>query len=235
MASLPGRLREKAASIRQRLYVDTTRWRGGSEDLSLLPLIQEAVARDRKLKIRYAKAPHKTTDADEVAVGSETVERIVDPLGLVAKGSAWYLVADGASGFRTYRVSRIEHAVVLEVTAKRPANFDLAAHWKNSTEEFRQTWPRFEAILRLQPRAAREMKMWHPVSPVSNTARDPEPGDQEWTTLRVQFDDEDQARFIILGMGSRAQVVAPESLKQRIHAELTSMLGFQNSASTKVR
>jgi len=227
LASLPGHLRERAASIRQRLYVDTTGWRGGSEDLSMLPRVQDAVARDRKLRIRYAKARHKPSEADEVAFDTETVERIVDPLGLVAKGSAWYLVANGASGFRTYRVSRIEHAAVLEIAARRPASFELAVYWKNSTEEFRKILQRFEAVLRLHPRAARTMKMWHPTAVVADQLPQAIPASSEiWTTLRVQFDDEEQALFIVLGMGSRAQVVAPESLRRRIQAELTAMMSL---------
>lgn len=227
MASLPGHLRERAASIRQRLYVDTTGWRGGSEDLSMLPVVQDAVARDRKLRIRYAKARHQPCAADEVTVDSETVERIVEPLGLVAKGSAWYLVANGASGFRTYRVSRIEHAAVLAIAARRPANFDLAAYWNNSTQEFRKGLRRFEAILRLDRRAARTMKMWHATAVVGDEPPPLSPSSGEpWTTLRVQFDDEEQALFIVLGMGARAEAVAPESLKQRVHAELHATLSL---------
>src|SRR5215469_14244866 len=236
MASLPGHLRERAASIRQRLYVDTTGWRGGSEDLSRLPVVQDAVARDRKLRIRYAKARYKPCAADEVVVDTETVERIVDPLGLVAKGSAWYLVASGASGFRTYRVSRIEHAAALAIAARRPANFDLAAYWNNSTEEFRKSLRRFEAILRLESRAARTMKMWHPTTVASDALPPPSTGRGEpWTTLRVQFDDVEQAVFIVLSMGARVEVVGPESLKQRIDAELRAMVSLlkgSNPANT---
>src|ERR1700740_3152013 len=53
MAALPGPLREKAASIRQRLYVDTTAWRGSTEDLTMLPIVQDAVAHDWKLAFHY--------------------------------------------------------------------------------------------------------------------------------------------------------------------------------------
>ena len=52
MAALPGALRDRAASIRQRLFVDPDGWRGTTENLALLPLVQDAVARDRKLGIR---------------------------------------------------------------------------------------------------------------------------------------------------------------------------------------
>src|SRR5690242_16579566 len=53
MSALPVSLREKAVSIRQRLHVDTTRWYGTAENLSMLPVVQDAVSRDRKLKIVY--------------------------------------------------------------------------------------------------------------------------------------------------------------------------------------
>src|SRR5437762_7231392 len=48
MAAMPVPLRERAASIRQRLHVDTDGWRGTTENLAMLPLVQDAVARDRK-------------------------------------------------------------------------------------------------------------------------------------------------------------------------------------------
>src|SRR5215510_12770579 len=90
-AALPVSLREKAASIRQRLHVDTTRWYGTVENLSMLPIVQDAVSSDRRLRINYRRQ------------GRDVAERTVDPLGLVAKGSAWYLVANTDRGLRTYR------------------------------------------------------------------------------------------------------------------------------------
>jgi serine phosphatase RsbU (regulator of sigma subunit) len=125
IAALPVSLRERATSMRERLYVDPTGWSGTTENLSMLPVVQDALSRDRKLAIRYLKA------------GRELVERVVDPLGLVAKGATWYLFALTPDGFRTYRVSRIEEARLLDVPSERPADFDLATHWKASTDRFR--------------------------------------------------------------------------------------------------
>jgi predicted DNA-binding transcriptional regulator YafY len=122
LAALPAPLRKEAASMRERLHVDTTGWSGAPENLTMLPVVQDAVARDRKLFLRYRK-------------GREKVERIVDPLGLVAKSAAWYLVARTPAGLRTYRVSRIEEARLLDRPSRRPAGFDLATYWKASTEE----------------------------------------------------------------------------------------------------
>src|SRR5689334_21820663 len=152
LASLPNSLREKAVSIQQRLFVDNTGWRGTSEDLSMLPLVQDAVWRERKLDIVYAKN------------GSERVERTVDPLGLVAKSGTWYLVAGTPAGLRTFRVSRIEKATVLSQLCERPSDFELARFWRSSAQRFRESWPHYDAVLRLHPDAARLIKRWHTVT-----------------------------------------------------------------------
>jgi predicted DNA-binding transcriptional regulator YafY len=209
MAALPASLREQAASIRQRLHVDTTGWSGVAESLSALPIVQDAVSRDRKLEIRY-RAP-----------GKERVERVIDPLGLVAKGSAWYLVARTPDGYRTYRVSRIEQAKLLEAPCERPPDFDLAAYWKSSTEELRKARTRYEATLRLEPRAAQSLAEWRTTSPVpAEGGSDPE----GWVTLRVQFDDEEHARFMALGLGPRVEVLEPASLRERVAADLAAAM-----------
>ncbi len=206
MAALPPSLREQAASIRQRLHVDTTGWNGVPESLAMLPIVQDAVARDRKLEIRYR------------ATGREPAARTVDPLGLVAKGGAWYLVAHTPDGFRTYRVSRIEDARLLDRPADRPADFDLAAYWKRSTEELRKR-VRYEATLRLEPSAAESLRRWRNTSPTAA-----EPDDSGWVTLRAQFEDEDHARFMVLGLIPRVDVVAPASLRERVAADVAAAM-----------
>ena len=205
MAALPESLREKAASIRQRLYVDTTRWSGTIEKLSMLPMVQDAVSHDRRLKFVYRKEGARE-------------ERVVDPLGLVAKGSTWYLVAQTPRGFRTYRVSRIEEAIILDEQSKRPADFDLAAYWESSTAQFRQR-ARYDATLRLEPRAAEEMRIWGFGSNLD--ARTDSDG---WITMRVQFDNEEHANFIVLGLGACVDVVEPAELRQRVAANIAALI-----------
>ena len=208
MAALPVPLREQAASIRQRLHVDTTGWGGVPENLAMLPIVQDAVSRDRKLAIRY-RPP-----------GRERVERTVDPLGLVAKGGAWYLVARTPDGLRTYRVSRIEDASLLDQPSERPTDFDLARYWKSSTEELRKGRTRYEATLGLEPRAAQVLKTWRGASLVQVGEYDA----AGWITLRVEFDDEDQACFVVLGHGPRADVIEPASLRDRVTADMAAAL-----------
>jgi len=209
MAALPVSLREQAASIRQRLYVDPTGWRGTSENLAMLPIVQDAVARDRKIAIRYWRADR------------EPVERTVDPLGLVAKGNTWYLVARSADRLRTYRVSRIEEATLLDRPVERPADFDLATYWKSSTKEFEDGWPRCDAVLRLEPHTAKWMRTWRVASIVEPAAG----GDPDgWVRLRVTFDHPGEACFVVLGLGPRADVIEPASLRERVAAEAAAVV-----------
>ena len=208
MAAMPEPLRERAASIRQRLHVDTAGWRGTTENLAMLPIVQDAVARDRKLVFQYKPS------------GRERAERIVDPLGLVAKGNAWYLVAKTPAGFRTYRVSRIDEAQLLDQACVRPADFDLAEYWKSSTKQFTDAWRRCLVTLRLEPRAAAWLASWHSTSAHQSPE---EPDEEGWVTLNLQFDHEDEACFIALGLGSRVEVIEPASLRERVAAEVSKM------------
>ena len=207
-AALPAALRERAASIRQRLYVDTTGWRGTAENLAMLPIVQDAVSRDRKLSFVYRRAGENV----------DAVQRVVDPLGLVAKGSAWYLVAKTAEGFRTYRVSRIDEAAVLDAPGERPPNFDLAAHWKSSTDAFRENLPRFHATLRLDARGAAWVRRWR----MAWSAQGP-PDIDGWTTFQARFDSEDEACFVVLGLGAGVEVIDPPELRTRVADEVRTM------------
>jgi predicted DNA-binding transcriptional regulator YafY len=203
MAAMPGGMREQAASIRQRLYVDTSAWRGTSEDLALLPVVQDAVTHDRKLRITYQKPR-----------GEQSV-RVVDPLGMVAKGSTWYLVAQTSAGLRTFRVSRIQAAKVLEKACVRPAHFDLGEHWRASTERFREGWQKIEVTLRLSARTAAGMKRWMKMEEIESG--------EGWEMVKMTFDHPEEAAFVVLGMGAGAEVLEPESLRERVREEVRGM------------
>jgi predicted DNA-binding transcriptional regulator YafY len=206
VAALPRTLRQRAVAMRQRLFIDTTGWYGRVENLSALPQVQDALSRDRKLRINYRKR------------SKESTERAVDPLGLVAKGASWYLVANTPNGYRTFRVSRIESATVLEAACDRPSDFDLAAYWKASTTAFMASRRRLNVTVRMDPNAADSLKQWCPEIVVMGPSSPTDP----WVTLRIAFDDEDQAAFMILGFGPRIDVVSPASVRQRVDGDLAA-------------
>ena len=122
-ASLPAACRRHADFARERILVDTRGWRDPAESVACLPVLLDALWRERQVRFIYNR------------VLGEPGERTAHPLGLVAKGSAWYLVARVEplpDEPRTYRVSRIREAAILEQPAGRPASFDLAQYWERS-------------------------------------------------------------------------------------------------------
>src|SRR3984957_6659400 len=214
LAAMRQRMQTQAASIRARLHIDPVGWHPNSGGLDLLPIVQDAIARDCKLTFLYARAD------------GESGPRTVDPFGIVAKQGIWYLVARGPAGMRTYRISRMQDAVVLAVTFERPANFDLAVHWKTATAQLQQKREQFRATLAIAPDAAVQLGRWCRVSPAAEKEGSPEiPA--KWTILQAWFESREEARFISLGFGARAQVLAPASLRDEVMEQMQAAIDLQ--------
>jgi predicted DNA-binding transcriptional regulator YafY len=210
MAALPAQARMQAESIRARLHFDRSGWRMGEEDLSMLPIVQDALARDRKLAFIYTRA-----DGD-------TSRRTVDPLGIVCKQMAWYLIARAPNGMRTYRVSRMRNAVMLALGFKRPARFNLADYWKRSTAAFQDQQRTMTATLALAPDAVSILQGWNRMTAVAKhpAARAFPEG---WTIFNVEFDSSRYARFTVLGLGANARTLGPDEFALDIANEVTRM------------
>jgi predicted DNA-binding transcriptional regulator YafY len=209
MAALPSRMREQAAAMSERLHVDPTGWHVSTEDLFMLPIVQDAVARNCKLTFDYTRAD------------GQSAPRTVDPLGIVAKGVSWYLVARAPNGMRTYRISRMRAVTPLATTFKRPKNFKLASYWKTSTTQLQEQRRQYNAVVSITPQSALSLRGWCATSPAEGK-KDSIP--EGWVTLNVQFEDEEQARFIILGLGPKARVLEPVTLRDRILADAAAVL-----------
>jgi predicted DNA-binding transcriptional regulator YafY len=202
--------------MRERLHVDANDWRPVSEDLSMLPAVQDAVARDCRLSFDYTRAD------------GERGPRVVDPLGLVVKGMTWYLVARTPRGMRTYRVSRMRAVTPLAVSFERPARFDLAKHWQKSVSELEAQRRRYDATLLLSPQTAESLIRWCVAKPAATAIpQDAPPG---WTAMQVDFESEEQALFLTLGLGARVRVMEPPVLRARVAAELRAMSDAANTA-----
>lgn len=209
MAALPGSLREQAESIRARLHIDPSGWRPSSEDISMLPIVQDAVARDVKLSFMYTKA--------DGAAGP----RIVEPLGVVCKQTVWYLVARAPAGMRSYRISRMSTVVALAVPFTRPANFDLAAHWNASTTELKELRAPFRATMAMSDEAVRSLRGWCPLTPDDESWSRVKLPDG-WRIFNVVFESYSMARFVALGFGPRGRVLAPEALRESVMEDITA-------------
>ncbi len=221
LAGLPTVARQHAEEVAQRIYVDIGGWRQPEETLPCLPLLQKAVWSDRALRLAYGRAD------------GASVERVVEPLGLVAKGSVWYLVARVEGGYRTYRVSRITDAKLTGESFTRPADFDLAGYWERSQAEFKANLPRYPATVRIEPallaglREASRFARIERVGPVE---------DDGWQTLDMLFEEQQSAVEYILGYGPRIEVVEPEALREQVVRQAEALLAHyaQHDTSSTV-
>ncbi len=96
LAAMPHKMQTQAASIRARLHIDPVGWHPSSNDLSLLPIVQDAIARDCKLTFLYSRAD------------GESGVRTVDPYR--HRQQAGGLVPGGARSGRDAHLSHFSHA-----------------------------------------------------------------------------------------------------------------------------
>jgi predicted DNA-binding transcriptional regulator YafY len=211
-ASLPVEVRAQAEFVRQRILIDARGWRDSEETISSLPVLLEALWRGRQLRFDY---PH----------GDTTGERIVHPLGLVARGSAWYLVADKGDQRRTYRVSRIRGAAVLDEQSRRPADFDLAGHWERAATEFRDKLPRYYATFLAEPEALPWMRY-------RGKRVEQETVEGSRVRVRMRFDVEHEALQFALALGANIEVVEPAELRERVLGVAKVLVGRYEASAT---
>jgi predicted DNA-binding transcriptional regulator YafY len=223
VAALSPAMRAQAESMRARLHIDPTGWRPTSEDWSALPVVQDALARDVRLTFLYA------------GLKGQKKVRTVEPLGLVSKQTAWYLVAHTPEGMRTFRVSRMQDAVALAIPFERPPRFNLAAWWNRSTETLRDAKQTYTAILGLGSEGVTALTQWVPMKPADRDGATLPAG---WKPYAVEFDSGYSARFVALGMGLAVRVLEPEELRTAVAAEvgkISYLLGYAGSGSAPNR
>jgi predicted DNA-binding transcriptional regulator YafY len=219
-AALPTGSRDTAEYSRQRIHIDIAGWNRSEESVQFLPLVQEAVWTDRKLQLTYQRAG-----------GCDPVERLVDPLGLVAKGSVWYLVAGVDGDIRTYRVSRFENAVVRDEACVRPEEFDLGAYWERSSATFKDHFPRYDATMRCAPEILPRLRY---AVRFARIERIDEPDSDGWARVSIRFQFEEEACEYALGFGPRMEVIEPPSLRERVVRMAESTIAFYAEVSRAV-
>jgi predicted DNA-binding transcriptional regulator YafY len=218
LAALPPSARADAEYARRRVHVDVAGWSGADEAVPHLHTIQEAVWRGRKLFFAYG------SDCGEAA------ERVVDPLGLVAKGGVWYLVARTADNdVRSYRVSRVTQARVSEEPCERPAEFDLAAFWVGSVARFKSHTPHFHATLRAHKSVLHLMPYAGRFSRVESMGETDAEG---WATVRLRFQFEEDACGLALGFGTKVEVLEPDGLRDKVLRMAEDVVAFYKGRET---
>ncbi|GAA0371984.1 helix-turn-helix transcriptional regulator [Bacillus horti] len=232
LAATPTTLQKDIELVRARIHVDGAGWFQSKESITYLSVVQEAVWEEKKLLIEYQKGQ-----------GQESRKRVVQPLGLVAMRSIWYMVArvdteeaELESGhkeselddtLRSYRISRIIHAEKLDENFQRPVSFNLEEYWEVSTKQFKAAIPRYPARVVMNKKLLNRLQKKVFVEVLGYT----ETEDDQWIEAELLFNTLDSACEIILGHGQLIKVIAPDELKQAVISEAEKLLelyGYKN-------
>lgn len=172
--------------------------------------------------VRAAVRDHRALDIDYYAASHDTVSsRVVDPIRLVLIDSNSYLEAwcREAEAVRMFRFDRIVKATVLDEPAAPPSP---AVQAPTDTSLFAADPALPSATLRITP-AAGWMFEYYPIREIRAL---PDGGCEAAMTY---VSDEWMAR-LLLGFGPDVQVLAPESLVQRVRAAAEAAVAAYQAA-----
>lgn len=206
LASLPIELRARASRLVERFHLDAAAWYHADEAVPHLGSLSEAVWESRRVQIGYDR-------------GDKTVDRVLEPLGVVLKGGVWYLVAGAEGQPRTYRVSRVSWVTVLDDGFERPAGFDLAAFWTESSAAYERDTPRVQVVLRIAPDRLDRLRGVVGERPFDTMERLGDADPDGWLHVRLSLDWPNEATTQILAVGPGCELLEPARLRARIAAQ----------------
>lgn len=206
LAALPAEQRSLAGRIQERVHVDAPGWFRDPQAPPHLDAVATAVWEQRRIDVRYRKWDNTP------------VERTLDPLGLVLKGTAWYLVARGRSRINGFRISRIDEIAVRDERFERPPDFELRRYWLEWSDRLQQTlYSGGSATVRVGPRAAR---MWWMLGPVAERAlrETAVPDGDGWLRVVLPIESFEHARVDLGRFGPDVEVLEPTELRALMRA-----------------
>lgn len=216
-ASLPDGHRRNAEIARQRLHFDAASWNRPDEAVPHLREINEAVWQQRLLGIVYRKGDGAYS------------EKVVEPYGLVAKASIWYLVAATTGEEKkmtVFRVSRIQSVRLTDVYFERPEDFDLADFWSKWIVDFKSNLPRYPVKVRFATSALRYLQQVFGEGIFSRVNEAGPPDANGILTVVLVFEDMHFARNRLMGLGTLVEVLEPQELRDSILTLASSLVEF---------
>ena len=219
LATLPDASQADARRVAARFHLDAVGWYRREESLPHLGTVADAVWRDRRLSLRYES-------------WKGVVERRVEPLGLVVKAGEWYLVARAERMVRTYKIANIQ-GLHVGGAFKRPRDFDLARHWRESLARFEAGLYQGTATVRLTARGARLLRYASAAvaEAVEHAIREAPAQDPRVVTIPIES--VDHAAGELMKLGGDCEVLAPAELRQRMAALAADVVRIYGGKSRK--
>lgn len=216
VASLPTAWREQADRVGQRLHIDPVDWYRARDTPKFLQEVADAVWRGRRLTVDYDS-------------WRGTARRDLEPLGLVLKAGAWYLVArvagrPGERAYRTYRLASLLGVAPSASTFKRPRGFDLARSWQASSAKFESELRQLPVRARVSPRGLKWMlnaRLQATVMPATHPGRLSQPG---WHEVLLPIESIEEGARQLMAWGAEIEVVEPAALRAQLRLQASQVV-----------
>lgn len=212
-AALSEDQRRHADDLRRRLHIDSAAWYADLDPAPLLPVVADAVWRQRQLAIRYQRWREPSP-----------VERTIDPFGLVHKGGRWYVIGRVGGQLRTYRVSNLDSAESTGASFERPDDFDLAEHWRGYLADFARRRHPLKVQLRISPQGRERIAAIMEsviVRAVADSASAPDP--DGWVEATIPIESIGHAHRELMRLGATVEVLAPAALREAIRETVQAL------------
>jgi predicted DNA-binding transcriptional regulator YafY len=221
-AALPKDLRESARRIQSKFHLDAPAWLAEGEQPAYLQAIADAVWNSKRIRMRY-----RSWKAEK--------NRVAEPLGIVMKGGAWYLVARVDETPRTYRISRVLDLIVTEERFDWPRDFDLATYWTENTRRLEVELYPNRATIRLSAWGLKEIEHMAPPYVRANLEYIGEADENGWRTVSLPVAHERMAVSEMLKLGTEAEVVEPPELKHAMRRAVETLTARYADAADLTR
>ena len=193
-----GQHHEGTARVGDRFHLDPLDWYRRTPTPQHLPVVARAAWSGTRLVIDYKR-------------GDGFVRRRIDPLGLVMKAGAWYLVARIDDALRTYKAARILRVETLDERFEHPVNFDLATHWRESIKRLEADLRRGEARLRVSQRA--ETRLERLGADIVDAVMAATPDARGWREAVAPIESIADAASLLASFGDEIEVLEPAELR----------------------
>jgi predicted DNA-binding transcriptional regulator YafY len=180
-------------------------------DIDLLPWGYAQRHQDTVQKLYQAIVQHHEISFSYRKTSGEKTERTVEPITLLFKGFAWYLVGYCRlrKDFRLFKITRITHLNISHKTFI-PKEFSL----KDMNKE--QNIPLIPVELRFKPQARALVEEYFALEYIHNNP------DQTFT-VKTKLPQGDWLIGMLLGHGENIEVLKPVSLRKEIQQKIQAM------------
>jgi len=215
-ASLPAVGRERAVRASERFHLDPAEWYQRPPTPGCLKPLAAAVWADRAVAIDY-----------ESWYGRKV--RVIEPLGLVLKAGAWYVVAPNKKRYAIYRVESICAIRILENRKVNRRKFHLAQVWQQEVSRFEASLRRGRATVRVRETAMSRINRLG--ADAAETIRAAKPDAGGWRTATIWIESLQHAAGLLLGFDAEIEVLSPETLRQDLAMRAQRVAALYEQAS----